>query len=623
MSLRARTIFLVTLMLAGAVLVITAVLTLRARQAVLDQQASDGILLARLLAQTAGIVYQFPIEMEDAVAEQMVVEATIAAHMVAIAEQAGLTPEEINAHLKDITARTVLQEFWITNSQGCAYLHNVELPNGAIFCFDPTQRQASAFLPLLTGEASVVDQEAQVREVDNQSFKYVGVAGIDKPRIVQVGYNAAKIDQLRQSVGVDRLVEQLVAGGTISAARVVYAGQQTPILRAGEGIDAALTQSDQAALQQAMQSDREVQPYTENGLLKIVVPIHEVVTGAANQGAIMVYLPTDRLDALVKTQVVNAALLAGVILLIGAFVATLMATVVTGPVEKLMSAAGAVERGEYQRGRLKDLLAREDEIGKLGRVFDNMAIQVMARDERLNMLKQIIPAGVALSAEKDFNRLLETIVVRAQQATNADAGTLYLRGEDNELHFMIARNESLHMMLGGTTGNPITFPPLALYDDKGQANYHHIATYAVLKNERVTIADAYQAGEFDFSGTQAFDAQTGYHSKSFLTVPLRGADDAVIGILQLINARERDTDAIIPFADDEVVEALSLLASAALAGYIREEKLRQELNKLLIEVDLKKQAKQVAEITETDYFHDIAAWAQKMRASRRKQDAGE
>jgi HAMP domain-containing protein len=621
MSLRARTILLVTLMLAGAVLAIASLLTWRARQAVLDQQASDGVLLAHLLARTTGIVNQFPKEMEDAIAEQMVVEATITAHIVAIAEQGGMTSDEINAHLKEITAKTALQEFWITDSRGCAYLHNIELASG-IFCFTPTQRQASAFYPLLTGEKSVVIQDAQVREVDNQSFKYVGVAGIDKPRIVQVGYNATKIDELRQSVGVDRLVEQLVNSGAISAVRVVYQGQEQQVLRAGEGVNADLTQNDMSALQQAIQGDQDVQPYTENHLLKIVVPIHESVPGNPNQGAIIVYLPTDRLDALVRTQAVNAAILAGIILLIGAGMATLMATVVTRPVQQLMDAASAVERGEYQRGRLKAIVARYDEIGKLGHVFDAMALQVMARNERLNLLKQIIPAGVAMSAEKDFNRLMETIVVHAQQATNADAGTLYLLTEDNKLQFVIVRNTSLNMNLGGTTGNAIKFVPLSLYDEKGEPNYHHIATFAALKNQRINIADAYEARDFDFSGTKAFDAQTGYRSKSFMTIPLRGDNDGVIGVLQLINARDRDTGEIIPFSNDEVVDALSLLASAALAGYIREEKLRQELNKLRIEVDVSKQAKQVAEITETNYFQELATRARQMRASR-KQDKGE
>ena len=56
--------------------------------------------------------------------------------------------------------------------------------------FDPDparQPQASAFWPLLEGGSEVVIQDARKREVDDRVFKYVGVAGVDKPRIVQVG----------------------------------------------------------------------------------------------------------------------------------------------------------------------------------------------------------------------------------------------------------------------------------------------------------------------------------------------------------------------------------------------------------------------------------------------------
>ena len=49
-------------------------------------------------------------------------------------------------------------------------------------------------------------QETRQREVDTQVFKYVGVAGIDKPRIVQVGYHATFLDQLHQQVGLARLL---------------------------------------------------------------------------------------------------------------------------------------------------------------------------------------------------------------------------------------------------------------------------------------------------------------------------------------------------------------------------------------------------------------------------------
>jgi len=129
---------------------------------------------------------------EDAVAKQMLGEALLAAHFVAVAEKVGMTPREINTILQSISAKSGIQEFWITDSAGHAYLTNT----GIDFTFSPDpaqQPQASAFWPLINGGKDVVIQEARKREIDNQIFKYVGVAGVDKARIVQVGVPAENI----------------------------------------------------------------------------------------------------------------------------------------------------------------------------------------------------------------------------------------------------------------------------------------------------------------------------------------------------------------------------------------------------------------------------------------------
>ncbi len=276
----------------------------------------------------------------------------------------------------------------------------------------------------------------------------------------------------------------------------------------------------------------------------------------------------------------------------------------------LMEAARAVETGEYRSALLSELMKGRDEIAQLARVFDSVAHKVTARDRQLKMLRVVIPRGVALSAEKDFNRLLETVVVESQKLTNADGGTLYLL-EEQKLKFVILRNTSLNIQMGGS-GGQMTFYPVPLYRD-GLPNETNVASYAALKRERISIADAYEAEGFDFSGTKAFDARTGYRSKSFLTIPLLGTEEQVIGVLQLINAKDPESGEIIPFASDDALEALVLLASAALDGYIREEKLRQEIAQLRIEIDESRRAKQVAEITDTQYFKRLQDQARAMR----------
>lgn len=183
---------------------------------------------------------------------------------------------------------------------------------------------------------------------------------------------------------------------------------------------------------------------------------------------------------------------------------------------------------------------------------------------RLAELNQI---GIALSQEKNLDRLLESILLAAKQITRADGGTLYRRtaGNPDELRFEIIRNDTLDIAMGGTTGRPVPFPPLPLRTAEGGENTTMVAAYAALKGRTVAIADAYQEQGFDFSGTQAFDRRTGYRSTSFLTVPMKNHEDDIIGVLQLINARDPATGAVAPFSETDVRLAESLASQAAMA----------------------------------------------------------
>jgi len=286
------------------------------------------------------------------------------------------------------------------------------------------------------------------------------------------------------------------------------------------------------------------------------------------------------------------------------------------PLTRIIQAVNAIEGGQYKSDLLADLIKQNDDIAQLARVVDSMGHGVVFRYKQLRLLQRVIPIGVALSAEKDFNRLLETLVVEAQKVTNADAGTLYLL-ENNALRFVILRTTSLNITMGGTSGRDILFEPVPLYRQGGSENYANVASYAALKHQKVVVADAYEtSANFDFSGTKAFDARSGYRSQSFLTIPLEGQDKDVIGVLQLINAIDPDTGKIIPFASDDVLDSLVLLASAALDGYIREEKLRAEIAKLRIQINESHRAKQVAEITDTRYFKELKDRAKEMRSQR-------
>ena len=248
--------------------------------------------------------------------------------------------------------------------------------------------------------------------------------------------------------------------------------------------------------------------------------------------------------------------------------------------------------------------------------------QIQKEKKRVDdLLNVVIPIGMALSAERDLNSLLEKTLLEAMSFCNADAGTLYLRTEDDLLEFVIVRNNSLNIAMGGTSGQEISFSPLHLYDKiTVQPNHRNIVTYATLSDSSVNIPDAYQSEDFDFSGTKAFDAEIGYRSTSFLTIPLKNSVDYVIGVLQLINAQATETSQVIPFDENlqQMVESMSLLAAVALESYIREQALKQEIQQLHIEIDQVKKERQIAEITRTEYFRQLQSKADGLRQRRKR-----
>src|SRR6202041_2042825 len=153
----------------------------------------------------------------------------------------------------------------------------------------------------------------------------------------------------------------------------------------------------------------------------------------------------------------------------------------------------------------------------------------------------------------------------AREITRADAGSLYLIEEDAEgqrhLRFMLTQNDSLVF--------PFKEFTLPLAEDS-------MAGYTALRGKVVNFADAYHIPpEMPFHFNDHYDRESGYRTKSLLTLPMRNAKGEVLGVLQLINARndpaarlrsEADVAAhVLPFHERSVRLALSLASQAAVA----------------------------------------------------------
>lgn len=182
-----------------------------------------------------------------------------------------------------------------------------------------------------------------------------------------------------------------------------------------------------------------------------------------------------------------------------------------------------------------------------------------------SILSQLNNIGIALSSERNLDRLLEIILEKAKSLSNADNGTLYLLDSKNQLKFTIMQSDSLNMKLGGTTGKKIPLAPVKLYDSNNRENHKRIVAHAAITKKSVNVKDLYCSKEYDFSGTKAFDKLKGYHSKSVLAVPMLNRDGKTAGILHLVNA-QNSKGHIIPFSKDvqHFVESLASQAAVTL-----------------------------------------------------------
>ena len=187
-------------------------------------------------------------------------------------------------------------------------------------------------------------------------------------------------------------------------------------------------------------------------------------------------------------------------------------------------------------------------------------------EERIKRLNEI---GLSLSRENDINVIFELIMEEARHITHADGRTLYMKSDDGKsMRFEIVRNDSMKTIMGGTSRVEITWPAPPLFDKAGNPNHKNVVSYAAHTGETINVKDAYVEEGFDFSGAKDMDESTGYHSKSFLTVPLKNHEDEIIGVMQLLNSIDQKTGEVQSFSSEmqEQVESLASQGAVALTN---------------------------------------------------------
>lgn len=127
-------------------------------------------------------------------------------------------------------------------------------------------------------------------------------------------------------------------------------------------------------------------------------------------------------------------------------------------------------------------------------------------------LLALVKIGQAVAAEKDIDKLMQTIAEEARDAVQADRCTVFLYDKNtDELWSKVALGLGSH--------------ELRFNASQG------LAGHVFRTGEIINIKDAYSDARFN----KEIDLKTGYTTKTILCMPIRNIEQEIIGVFQILN----------------------------------------------------------------------------------------
>ncbi len=466
--------------LVAAVLVLSAVgmaSTLQAfigRRAVLEQARSGALGIADVLARAAAFAEEVPAAVEAEIGEQMLTQARLVAQLVAVAETAGLSRDEILSRLRNVAGRSGMS-LVASDETGLAVYQTDAVAGEFRFSKDPTlQPQAHVFHRLLDGDLPSVVQDARKREIDDLVYKYVGVQGVDRPRVVQVGLEATFFERLDRVLGLRRMVADLV-GGDVREVRILDSRMQS--LVSGRASDNGMVTDTQTPLDSADES--LIRECVSNGRptgrvvgdhYRVAAPVRRADGRPA--GAVIVSLVSRSNRDLLRWQG-NAAIVSALVVGLPAVLGALwLAREIARPVQQSMVAAESIaagdltgilpEGGSGETGRLlgafgrmsvslRDLVSRIQAAGDRLSVVEADASTALARQERV--IKNFSGSAAEVSsAVSEISATSEQLLVATSDVTDIarEAARVADQGRDG-LESMTASMQQLDEAMNAFT----------------------------------------------------------------------------------------------------------------------------------------------------------------------------
>ena len=169
-------------------------------------------------------------------------------------------------------------------------------------------------------------------------------------------------------------------------------------------------------------------------------------------------------------------------------------------------------------------------------------------------LQRIIEIERQLGEIQDVDVLLERILTETRRIVNADAGSIYVK-EGNRLRIKYGQNDTHLKELAPGEKLPYTNFTFAI-DEKS------ISGYVAYSGQALNIKDAYEIPESKpYKFSKNTDLTTDYRTKSIYTIPLKMANGILLGVLQIINAK--DEHGQVTCFDDEDELLITHFASSA------------------------------------------------------------
>jgi GAF domain-containing protein len=367
----------------------------------------------------------------------------------------------------------------------------------------------------------------------------------------------------------------------------------------GLSSDTALEDQNRAMLETAMR-ERSTQAEYDGTYTKVAAYIPD---GQGNViGVTLIYSTADYVRQAINRQLNLTVVVAVVALGVGALASVWVARSLSHPLLELTDVAQQIETGDYtlQQAEALQNTGGKSEISHLSRILGKMAQEIILRFREalqryaeIQTVYQIAQAITASSTNPD--ETLQTILARVEHIIPYEGGEICLYvPEENGLRVRAWR---------GQPG----------YDTRGRVYKmgEGFTGGIAARRESLLVPDIEKHPTIKAVHTQLGEKS---YVRSFVGVPLL-VGDRLVGTLELVSTEPNRFDDHM----QQLLETISLQAAVAIETAQRVEKRERELQeqiaqlKLVIQINEERRSRQVAEVTETDYFQDLQQKARDLR----------